>query len=148
MPEMKVCTGPCGRNLPRNETFFYRTPDGRFYAECRVCQRGRGIAWHQKLTDAQREEKKAQRHRWRDANRDKVIAAYGGACACCHEARPIFLGLVPAATPSKPAVIVSGFSFYSRIVKAGYPNTYRLLCHNCNAAITYTGTCPHSVTTS
>lgn len=56
--DMKRCTGPCGRLLPRTDEFFQpckaRTADGRRNA-CRDCERARDAAYRRR----KRAEKKA-----------------------------------------------------------------------------------------
>ena len=32
----------------------------------------------------------------------------------------------------------------TRIVRLGFPDDYRILCHNCNSAIGFYGYCPHN----
>lgn len=77
--------------------------------------------------------------------RQMIFDAYGNICACCGETEPKFLSIDH----------VNGGGIKHRksrgahramldIVRAGFPADYRLLCHNCNQALGFYGTCPHS----
>lgn len=72
-----------------------------------------------------------------------VLEAYGGACACCGETAYEFLALDHVdgdGARHKEQV----YSIYKDVIRRGFPNTFRLLCHNCNSAMGFYGYCPHS----
>jgi hypothetical protein len=77
----------------------------------------------------------SQLTRWR--NKLKVIHAYGGKCKHCDEVDPIVLTVDHVFnnghkhTDSKGRR-VTGNSLYSSIIKDNYPDTYQILCFNCN----------------
>jgi hypothetical protein len=78
----------------------------------------------------------------------RVIAHYGGQCACCRESRHQFLAAHHlngnGASHRKRIKSVGGYSFYLWLVRHDFPADYGILCHNCNFAVSAYGSCPHS----
>jgi len=76
--------------------------------------------------------------------REAVIVGYGGRCSCCGETTREFLaidhvdgnGRVERRTRSIHQIMTA-------IVKQGFPDNYRILCHNCNQSLGWYGYCPH-----
>ncbi len=87
------------------------------------------------------------RRRYRQNLREKVIAAYGSACACCGETRVQFLALDhvngDGSIERRTLKTTTGTHIYLHAIRLGYPDTYRILCHNCNSSFGYYGFCPH-----
>lgn len=83
----------------------------------------------------------------RRALRLEVLAAYGGKCACCGEATPQFLAVdhVHGNGNRHRAYLKAQkvHHLYPWLKKNGYPEGFRLLCHNCNMARGLYGFCPH-----
>lgn len=79
--------------------------------------------------------------------RGVVLAGYGHKCACCGEPEREFLAIdhVNGGGRQERKKIPPGIQFYSNIIKAGFPDKYRLLCHNCNMSFGLYGYCPHNV---
>jgi hypothetical protein len=82
--------------------------------------------------------------------RAEMIAAYGGRCACCGESEPVFLCLDhPNGVPDEHRNArhrsgrLSPDKLCALLKRQGWPQEYRLLCWNCNAAIAMLGVCPH-----
>lgn len=80
----------------------------------------------------------------RAGRRTKVIEHYGGKCACCGEAEPIFLEL--------DHINNDGTNYSKNIrqeltawaIRHDYPNMLQLLCCNCNRGKYLNGgVCPH-----
>lgn len=78
----------------------------------------------------------------------KVITHYGGKCACCGETQFGFLtidhingeaSVQRAKTGNEP----SGCRLYLYLKRKGFPEGYRVLCSNCNMAMSIHGQCPH-----
>jgi len=95
----------------------------------------------------------ATRKRWRDNLRLEVLNAYGNKCACCGETEPEFLALDHKNGLSeeekykgynKAGYHRAGSGLYLRVKKERFPPIYQLLCHNCNNAKGYYGSCPHN----
>lgn len=114
------------------------------------------------MTDRQeylREWRRANRARiaetsktWRKSVRSEVLEAYGGKCACCGEARNEFLAIdhVNGDGADHREMVTNGRTrheggavVYSWLKRNGYPEGFRVLCHNCNCARGYYGYCPH-----
>lgn len=78
--------------------------------------------------------------------RAKVIAHYGGCCACCGESRWEFLSLDHKegnGEQHRREVKARGNSMVNWIIRNNYPDMFRVLCHNCNNALGCHGYCPH-----
>jgi hypothetical protein len=86
----------------------------------------------------------------RNKVRLETLSYYGGnppKCACCGESELKFLsidhinnnGNVERRLLNKSG----GGSFYFNLRKRGFPKGYQVLCHNCNMAKAFYGSCPH-----
>lgn len=79
--------------------------------------------------------------------RAEMIAAYGGRCACCGEAEPIFLDLDHVHNDGKRdrAIRGNGQRLIVWLKANGWPrDRYQLLCSNCNQGKARNdGVCPH-----
>ncbi len=80
--------------------------------------------------------------------RREVIFHYGGKCACCGETQFEFLtmdhvngeGSIQRTRTGKDP---SGSRLYRYLKRNGFPEGYRVLCANCNMAMSIHGQCPH-----
>ena len=73
------------------------------------------------------------------------IKQYGGKCACCGESIEEFLTLEhkygrPANEKRK-----TGKKMWEKAKSEGYPDSYTVLCFNCNCAKGAFGYCPHEL---
>ena len=76
--------------------------------------------------------------------RQEILAAYGGKCVCCGESTPEFLSVDHIAGGGWAERKAKGPNrVYRDIRRDGFPPIYQLLCHNCNQAKGFYGTCPH-----
>jgi hypothetical protein len=80
-----------------------------------------------------------------------VLRHYSGgepACACCGETNPVFLAIDHAEGNGnehrRKLGIPGGYGFYLWLIREGFPEGFRVLCHNCNMAISILGYCPHN----
>lgn len=67
-------------------------------------------------------------------------------CACCGERTEEFLSIDHVnggGNQHRKSLGLYGAQFYLWLKKQGWPEGYRVLCHNCNQAIGYFGYCPH-----
>lgn len=81
--------------------------------------------------------------------KEQVIIGYGGSCVCCGEMTYEFLTIDHKNNDgNKERKIrghsVRGYGFYLWLIKQGFPDSYQLLCFNCNAAKAFFGRCPHA----
>lgn len=85
----------------------------------------------------------------RRAYRDIVLDHYGRACECCGESTFEFLALDHSGGKGDGAQhrrdngLNSGWETYKWIIDNGFPEGFRVLCHNCNSAYGFYGYCPH-----
>jgi hypothetical protein len=78
--------------------------------------------------------------------RERILKAYGGACACCGETEPAFLAVDHKDGGGKQHVKALGgaTAFYRWLVAESFPSGFQLLCHNCNhGRHNNGGVCPH-----
>ena len=94
--------------------------------------------------------KAAHNARQRDrmtAYRDAAIAAYGARCACCGETERAFLAIdhIGGGGNAHRREIGGGGTRLAQWLKVnGYPEGFRVLCHNCNQATANGRECPHA----
>ena len=76
---------------------------------------------------------------------------YGRVCACCHETQLEFLAIDHInGNGQKDRIEKCGYrtrggvDFYRALKRLNYPLGYRVLCHNCNMAISHYKKCPHA----
>ena len=98
---------------------------------------------------AKRTEFLAYLREYNKRNRLLVLAAYGGACACCSERRPEFLALdhiYGDGAEHRKATGLLGTQLVNWLIKNGMPRgQFQILCHNCNTAKGKDRTCPHVI---
>jgi len=85
-----------------------------------------------------------QRAEWRRV----VLKHYGAMCKCCEETREEFLALDHVGGWGKDHKDLKGrkigsYRLYAYIIRENFPDTFRVLCHNCNSSHGYYGYCPH-----
>ncbi len=103
-----------------------------------------------------------ERHRARIKSREKkrrvrlkgrILAAYGGACACCAETATEFLCIdhVDGGGNEHRRYLGTagrGNAFYQWLINRDFPSGFRVLCMNCNHALGHYGYCPHGAVPS
>ena len=98
--------------------------------------------------ECDRERTREWTNRWNRKNRMEALQKYGGKCACCGESRFEFLAIDHAKGGGnkhrKSGQFTPGSGFIKWLKREGWPKGFRVLCHNCNSAIGYYGSCPHS----
>jgi hypothetical protein len=83
----------------------------------------------------------------RKIRRKKLLAHYGGLCDCCGEWRYELLSIDHKnGGGNKHRNDIGASNILYEIEKNGFPDDYRILCHNCNMAIAFYGYCPHQIT--
>ncbi len=78
--------------------------------------------------------------------RDEIIQHYGSKCSCCEERRCEFLSVDHIngdGGKTRKDLTQNGAKFYRWIKKSHFPDSLRLLCHNCNISRGLYGYCPH-----
>jgi hypothetical protein len=74
--------------------------------------------------------------------KEKIYQHYGNKCACCGLNDFRFL-TIDHKNNDGYKERVSRMTLYSRIIKANFPDTFQLLCWNCNCTKAIYGECPH-----
>lgn len=119
----------------------------------------RSRAWR----EAHREAYLVQRHLYYQLNKGKILvdnrihkqqikqeifAYYGNKCACCGETHIEFLCIDHinggGMEHRRQIKVNGGTEFYAWLKRHNFPMGFRVLCHNCNAAISAFGYCPHT----
>lgn len=125
--------------------------NGRLYKCCPACRESA----RDRRRKARGEDPGAAAKYLRDLRRryrEEAFAAYGGKCACCGESEYEFLTIDHAqggGRKERAELGILGAAGFARwLAKQGYPEGYRVLCHNCNSAYGYYGHCPHNRTMS
>jgi hypothetical protein len=85
------------------------------------------------------------RKSFRDNLKQRIINEYGGKCACCGEAEPMFLSIDHINNNGAEHRREIGSKIYNWLEKYNYPkDNFQLLCFNCNFGKRVNGgTCPH-----
>ena len=89
----------------------------------------------------------AANKRFYTALRQTALVRYSGSvpsCACCAETHTEFLAIDHiGGGGSQHRKTMAASSIYTWLKRQGYPDGYRVLCHNCNFAIRFGDPCPH-----
>ena len=83
---------------------------------------------------------------WDRELRLETIGRYGGRCVCCGESRLAFLVIDHedgGGNEHRRALPHSGHAIYRWLRQHNWPDGFRVLCCNCNAAMTQQGNCWH-----
>jgi hypothetical protein len=145
-PERKhVALGKCGACYRKAGEMATCHPGKRLVADglCTTCYTKRRYDMD---PDRARRLSRESQARTRKRNRDELIAAYGGKCACerCPESNQAFLTLEHVNKDGKQHRQEMGSHTYADLRRRGFPQEgYTLLCWNCNAGSRFTGVCPH-----
>ena len=91
--------------------------------------------------DANRPEINASHRERTKKLKEEFIAHYGGRCLCCGETQHEFLTADHIGGHKEGPR--TGPALYAWVKKQGYPDTFRLLCMNCNFSLGHHGHCPH-----
>lgn len=141
--------GLCGCGGERQE---YRSRPGSFHRQCKSCLADANRARYTRRMSASvchlcsrvhdgelttcAECTALERDR-RRARRLEVFSAYGNRCSCCGEGCLEFLSIDHVngdGADERRRHRTHGHTFYGKIIAAGFPARYQLLCHNCNFA--------------
>ena len=144
---MKLCAH-CQRRKPVSAFCKHRyTFDGLNYY-CRSCSALMAKDWRSRHQLHVINCRKAYARRLRRI----VFDHYGWVCVCCGEIEPVFLVLdhknndgaehrksIDSHNPRS----VSGSRMCSWIIRHNFPDSFQVLCYNCNMAKAIYGHCPH-----
>ena len=153
LDNMKTCK-QCGVEKELSE--FNKDGKGYYYNPCKKCCATRYKKWQQDNRDYVREYQK----QWVSENRDKhneynrnrnsrlklkVFDYYGNKCSCCGETESKFLTIDHVNNDGAAhRKVIHGDKIYPHIIKENFPNTFQILCWNCNLGkMLNKGICPH-----
>ena|SRR3990167_1431546 len=100
------------------------------FSYCQRCRNARARQRSRRLVELRRE----------------IISHYGGACQCCGENDILFLQLDHVRNDGashRKQISGNTYQLYLWIIKNYYPDTFQVLCANCNWAKGIYGYCPH-----
>jgi hypothetical protein len=164
----KACA-KCKQELPLSDFYVYKPsksrPSGGPHSYCKGCDKKATMASQAKRPpEALRESTRVRVKRAIDnradwyvnylarqkvkgaSRRAEVLAAYGGACACCGETIPEFLAvdhIHEDGSEHRKAIGGTG-RLYEWLKKNNFPkDRFQLLCWNCNRGKSICGQCPH-----
>lgn len=151
----KKCT-KCGKTKALYDFYKNLTHSDKLRSECKRCSDKLIAAWRQNPLNIQTYKKQcnnanARRKQINKAERDKlkidVLDAYGGKCACCGEAEPIFLTIdhiKGGGTKHRNSITKNSIGLYRWLRQNNYPKGFQVLCFNCNRGKHFNnGICPH-----
>ena len=138
---MKQCP-KCKRSLPIK--CFYPCRDRKASSYCKKCLLKYASDWGKQHPGVISERSRKKRIKLRQ----EVLTAYGGKspqCNCCGENDTHFLVIDHINNDGHIERKKYGTAtFYKRLRQNGFPkDKYQILCHNCNAAKSLYGECPH-----
>lgn len=143
---MKTCS-KCKTAKPLNAfNNLKSTPDGLSYW-CKACNSARQKRAAQKRRDAGLVHPSTASAR---RLRVEVLSHYSGGtphCDCCGDNHLEFLALdhVNGGGNEHRRKVGSNQEVYRELRRTGYPEGFRVLCHNCNLSIGFYGYCPHEI---
>jgi hypothetical protein len=112
--------------------------------------RERELARHKAYNKTHSERLKVVAKDWRLKNRLTCLEHYGGTppqCACCAEPTLQFLSIDHVnggGSQHRKALFGGGGNIYAWLIKQNFPAGFQVLCHNCNLAKGFYGSCPHN----
>lgn len=119
---------------------------------CDVCYRAKETAMRARIQAAHPGRSNEWGRARHQRNKEAVLLAYGGKCACCGESHPAFLALDHKNGGGNKhrrhlgngQVGRGGSKMYAWAIRNNFPKWMQLLCHNCSFAKShYPGGCPH-----
>lgn len=76
--------------------------------------------------------------------RREIITHYGSKCRCCDESIYGFLTIQHKNNDgSKERQKIGTIQVLRKIINTGFPDSYEILCFNCNLSLGFNGYCPH-----
>jgi hypothetical protein len=115
--------------------------NSRYYHANREARRAAHKAWVKANPEKYREINRKRNLRATERIKKEFVEAYGGACSCCGEDDIHFLTLDHV--NGRDGERRTGEHMYRQAKREGFPDSYRLLCFNCNCSIGFFGGCPH-----
>ncbi len=142
--QFKVCFR-CKKNKILKDFGVDRKRKDGVHPWCRECSKTYLAA----RRDQYRERKNKRAREQHKEQRLRVLQHYSKSdipfCACCLENLLEFLGIDHINGGGGRDKKIHKCNFYTWLEKLGYPNGFRVLCHNCNQSLGAYGYCPHQM---
>jgi len=119
--------------------------NGRPHVQCPDC-RSRLSSYAMEWRNGRLDGNRAYQRNFNRRRRQMVYDRYGGKCVCCGETQFEFLAIDHINGGGKKHRSdegIRGSSVIGWIIAHDYPDDLRVLCHNCNLAYGFYGSCPH-----
>lgn len=143
----KVCLNEQRRTnyqLKKDGTFVSKARMPRLTDEQRSQRKDEHREYNKQYRLRNLETLKIQKKNYMNKTKLDGIIAYGGKCSCCGESTYEFLTIEHLNGRDKSdKKKLTGKQMWVRAKAEGYPDTYTVLCFNCNCAKGAFGTCPH-----
>lgn len=137
-----VCT-KCGGTKPLNQFRTDNSTKSGYKQPCRKCNSAQAAIWIENSESFKTYQKNWAAKEYQNL-RNEVLNAYGNACACCGETEPCFLAVDHIFNDGAKHRQNIGRNLYRWLRNNNFPkDRFQLLCHNCNAAKSLYGICPH-----
>lgn len=137
------------RNSKQNNSKYYAVHREEILAKGRA----RYHANHEKSLARNKKNREENREYFREYGRTsrvklrkQCIEHYGGKCVCCGETTYEFLAFDHKnndGNKQREETKVLGSGFVRWLIDNNFPDDIQILCHNCNCARGWYGTCPH-----
>lgn len=98
--------------------------------------------YNQAYRKVNKEKIRKQKQEYADKIKQEGIIKYGGKCSCCHESEFQFLTLEHKNGRDKNDNL-TGKKAWAKVKSLGYPDSYTVLCFNCNCCKGIYGICAH-----
>jgi hypothetical protein len=79
--------------------------------------------------------------------KERLLDHYGHACKCCGESNAAFLTIDHVNNDGTADRLIhrTTATMSAHIIRQGFPDSYQILCYNCNNGKRKTGVCPHVI---
>lgn len=141
---LKRCN-KCLKPFPLDD-FVVDGDERKSCSTCRARSREEKNRWVASWSTERKQTYEAKRKQNRILRKKVVIDGYGGKCACCGESHIEFLTIDHPERNGYHDRKVNGnwsSTLYRKLIKQGFPPTFRCLCFNCNWSMGIYGYCPH-----
>lgn len=162
--DMKVCSW-CKIEKDESEFYLDKRLISGLQAHCKECGAAKRKIWHKENYSQNAEKIRARNNAFSKNNRPlmrirektarlkrrmECLLAYAVdgkiECSCCHEREIKFLAIDHIGGNGNKHRKEIGTNIYAWLKRNNYPKGFRILCHNCNLAEGFYGTCPHNET--
>lgn len=135
----KICS-KCKEEKPLTEFYFRNKKKGIFRGTCKSHR----VEYYKNRYISNKETIGKYNKDYRKKLREKILFVYGNKCSCCGETEQEFLTLEHINKDGEAHRKLRGCSnIYHDVIKKGYPDSFTLLCYNCNCSESWGRVCPH-----